>query len=118
MIIQTRIMLYVDDVNLNKQFWTDIFKAEVVEVMELPEGYQGIVLKLHNQLELNLFDREFIRKYSPEVIDNVPSVMFYVDDFNELHQRLDNPGEVMIHGGKPTFNFADPDGNYFAVSAA
>ena len=42
--------------------------------------------------------------------------MFYVDDLKELHQRLDHPGEVMIHDGKPTFNFADPDRNYFAVS--
>jgi len=46
MINKVRVMLYVDDVNMIKDFWQQAVSATVVETLALPERYQGIVLAI------------------------------------------------------------------------
>ncbi|MBM9833740.1 VOC family protein, partial [Enterococcus faecalis] len=65
-------------------------------------------------------DREFIETHSPEVALNSPSIMFFAEDITTLYKKLlemeAEVGELIQMEEQLVFNFADPDGNYFAVS--
>lgn len=112
-----RIMLYVTDVEKNQLFWQENFGATVVESLTLPENFKGEVLALSQEIQLVLFDKDFIAKYSPEVADNVPSLMFYRSDFEALQQKIPSASEITPLPIE-NFNFSDPEGHYFAVAKA
>lgn len=113
---KVRIMLYVSDVMQHAMFWQENFQADIVEEIDLQEGYKNIVLGLAPTIELSLFDKAFITKYSPEVADNVPFLMLYRRDFFELHERMSQAMEIVEVNGTQTFAFPDPDGHYFVVA--
>ncbi|WP_125574323.1 VOC family protein [Levilactobacillus huananensis] len=110
-----RTMLYVDDVEETAQWWQDNLGATVVEVNVLPDESHNIVLTMAPGAELSFFSKAFIRQYSPEVLGSTPSLMFFVKDFEALHDRLTTAGAIADNNGMLTFNFRDPEGNYFAV---
>ncbi|MEA4873814.1 MAG: glyoxalase [Anaerorhabdus sp.] len=116
MINKVRIMIYGDDIDKLSEFWIFNFNAEVIETIDLPGGYINKVIALSPTLELSLFNKEFIKKYSPEVLDAVPSLMLYTNEFDELHNRIKTASDTMEIDGIPTFNFSDPEGNYFVVT--
>lgn len=113
-----RTMLYVDDVEQIVQFWQDDLGAKVVEVNTLPDDFNNIVLEVAPNVELSFFAKAFIRQYSPEVLGSTPSLMFYSKDFKALHDRLTTAGEIVENAGTATFNFRDPEGNYFVIAQA
>lgn len=114
------VMLYVTDVEREAAFWQsvgfierdrqDMGKTMMVQVAPSAEG----------DFALNLFDIAFIREESPEVADNVPSIMFHSDDVEALYHKMQSleieTGELVEMGLQKVFNFANPDGLYFAVS--
>lgn len=114
--MKTRIMIYVDDVDMNVEFWTDEFNAKVVARQTLNGGYQNVIVGISEEVELSIFPKDYIRIYSPEVSENVPSLMFFSKDFYQLHDDLISAGEVSEVNGVLTFNFQDPEGNYFVVA--
>lgn len=116
MINKTRVMLYVDDVEKISEFWVDYFQAKIESKIDLPDDSQTIDLQVTQEFQLSLFEKEFIKKYSPEVLGNVPSIMFFADNFQELHSKIPNAGEIIENAGVNTFNFADPEGNYFVIA--
>ncbi|WP_461226725.1 VOC family protein [Lacticaseibacillus suihuaensis] len=117
MVVKTRIMLYVSDVAKLTAFWEATLGARRVGTIDLPEGYYGQVLEVGAGTELALFSNDFIAKYSPEVAGNQPSVMFYVRDFDALHDRLPGATPITDDAGTRAFGFPDPDGHYFAIGA-
>lgn len=114
------VMLYVSDVNREADFWAslgfverdrqDMGETEMVQVAPSEDG----------AFALNIFDREFIKENSPEVVDNVPSIMFHSDDVEALYNKMTElnveKGELVEMGLQKVFNFANPDGLYFGVS--
>ncbi|WP_312040643.1 glyoxalase [Leuconostoc lactis] len=108
----TRVMLYVEDVKVIRDFFVTTLQAEVVAENPLPHGYLNINLKVSEQLELGLFPKAFIAKYSPEVLGPVPSLMFFTEDFDALYEKLGEGREKM----NDTFNFSDPEGNYYVMA--
>lgn len=116
MINSMRVMLYVNDVEKISKFWQDKFKAQVLETNILPDNSKNIVLQINDQIQFALFNREFIKKYSPEVLGPVPSLMLFVDDFDEMTKRLNPKGTIQEMNGMKTINFADPEGNYFVIA--
>lgn len=115
MIQKTRLMLYVNDVDTICTFWQDTFGAKTVEKNSLPDNFENIVLEITPDFELSLFQKEFIQKYSPEVSGNIPSVMFFVEDFEDVHARIDTASSIVDDNGLPAFGFFDPEGTAFAV---
>ena len=118
---QVKIMLYVNDVNESSKFWQSIGFVElerdavdgtlVVEISPSRDSSAKIVL----------YELAFIQKHSPEVAGNTPSLMFFSEDITALYKKMKEArvtvGElVQLPGGELVFNFADNDGNYFAVS--
>ena len=113
------VMLYVSDVNREADFWVslgfverdrqDMGETEMVQVAPSEDG----------AFALNIFDREFIKENSPEVVDNIPSIMFHSDDVEALYNKMTElnveKGELVEMGLQKVFNFANPDGLYFGV---
>jgi len=115
------VMLYVNDVEKSAAFWQSIGFAQVSK--QEMEG--TIVVEISStptsHVRFTLYAKEFIRKMSPEVdCDSVPSILFEVNQIDKLHERMTElnltVGQVQDMGGIKVFNFADIDGNYFAVS--
>lgn len=109
-----RVMLYVQDVEQSVHYWQGL-GARQLETQELPEGYLSYTLEFLEGCQLGLFPKAFIEKYSPEVAGNVPSIMFYVEDFDDFAQRA-QAQNITEMAGKRVGNFCDSDGTYFAFS--
>jgi lactoylglutathione lyase len=56
---------------------------------------------------------------SPELNLGTPSLLFFSDNFDEVHKNLSittsNVGEIMEMPSGRVFNFADNEDNYFAI---
>lgn len=42
--------------------------------------------------------------------------MFFTEALQNLHAKLQGAGEIIESKGTLTFNFPDPDGNYYVVA--
>lgn len=117
---QIKIMLYVDNVEESAAFWQSVgfheFERQEMDGTLIVE----IGLSATAESRLVLYDRTFIEKHSPEVALNSPSIMFSSDDIVSLYKKMQELGvtlgDLMKLGEEMVFNFADNDGNYFAVS--
>ncbi|MGL4819845.1 MAG: VOC family protein, partial [Bacilli bacterium] len=60
-----------------------------------------------------------IQKMQPQLNFGTPSLLFYADDFEDLHARLKGNGvtvgDIIPMPFGRTFNFCDVEENYFAV---
>ncbi len=73
---ETGIMLYVDRVAAEKEFWSSIGFV-IFNESEMMD-YETFDMKPHRDstLTFTLYANEFIRQVSPEVIDMKPSILF------------------------------------------
>ncbi|EOV2818791.1 glyoxalase [Enterococcus faecium] len=116
MIQKTRVMLYVNDVEMICRFFVEKIGAEISETIELPEEFKSIVLSISK--ELGVFPKVFVQKFSPEVLGPPPSLVFFTDEFETIYENMEEPGEITDNNGILTFNFSDPEGNYFVIGKA
>lgn len=114
------VMLYVTDVDREAKFWQSVGFVErdrqdmgATEMVQMAPSEDGA-------FAFNIFDLRFIKENSPEVADNVPSVMLHSDDIETLYEKMQSlgieTGELVEMGLQKVFNFANPDGLYFGVS--
>jgi len=115
MIGKTRVMLYAENVEVLSQFFVETLGATVSETIELPEEFQSTIVQLSPEFELGIFPKVFVQRFSPEVLGTTPSIIFFTDQFEEIYQKIENAGEIMESNGVETFNFSDPEGNYFVI---
>ena len=117
---EVEVMLYVTDVEREAKFWQSVGFVErdrqdmgTTEMVQMAPSEDGA-------FAFNIFDLAFIKENSPEVADNVPSVMLYSDDIETLYEKMQSlgieTGELVEMGLQKVFNFANPDGLYFGVS--
>ena len=114
----TGIMLYVDDVAVERDFWSAI-GFEVFNQSEIM-GFETFEMKPHTDstLTFTVYAKDFILQVSPEVVDMKPSLLFESADLHGLHKRLaavtDTTSSINTQPF-PNFNFANPSEHYFAV---
>ncbi|WP_091236496.1 VOC family protein [Fontibacillus panacisegetis] len=116
-----QVMLYVNDQAGAVSFWTE--KAGFVVIAEEDHG-QGmrsieIAPAAQSATTLVLHNKELVAKMSPELNLGTPSLMFFADDVERLYAEFTEKGITVgelvdLPMGK-VFNFADDEGNYFAV---
>lgn len=114
-----QIMLYVNNQEESKVFWTEKLGFEVVldetngpmRFIELAPKGAATSIVLHN--------KELIAQMNPEMNLGTPSLMFFSDNFDQLNRDLKDKnvtvGEIVEIPGGRVFNFADSENNYFAV---
>lgn len=115
-----QVMLYVNDQEVAKRFWTEKAGFHVMAEEE-SHGMRWIEIAPQKDSEttLVLHDKAAVEKMSPGVHLGTPSLMFYSNQFDELYQVFTakgvTVGEVVDMPSGRVFNFADDEGQYFAV---
>ena len=116
-----QIMLYVNNQDEAKEFWTEKVGFSVISEEDNGQGFRWIEIAPTNEAETSiiLHNKEFIAKMSPELNLGTPSLMFFSKNFDNLYNDLTNKnvtvGEIVNMPSGRVFNFADGENNYFAV---
>ncbi|WP_300559115.1 VOC family protein [Companilactobacillus sp.] len=113
------LMLYVKNVETIADFMENALDAKRLDKTDLPDNSSTIKLAILDQVNVNLFNIDFITKYSPSVSIEFPSIMLMTDDIEALYQQVqkytDKISPITSRGEEKTFNFADPEDNYYAI---
>lgn len=110
--------LYVKDVEKEVNFFTAIGFLEI-ERHKMENSDSVIIAPLSDgNAFLQIWDIEFIKKVSPEVANDKPSILFTVDNIEDMNEKLKKvtatTSDLMDANGKRSFNFQSPSGNYHA----
>ncbi len=121
MIKLNEIMLYVNDQQKVADFWV----KELDFVIELKQDYgEAYFLVLsdgrENSTKLVLQNKAVVAANEPMLNLETPSILLTTDDIEGLYQKFQDENvtvgeKVVFPDGKKVFNFADPEGNYFAI---
>lgn len=116
-----KVMVYVNDPERVAAFWEREIGFSRLDTQLL----EGRVLSIElapvpdHDATLVLFDRSVVERMSPELDLATPSILFGSKDAAGMRTTLSaggvTVGDLLNTGGRMTFNFADPEGNYFAV---
>lgn len=115
-----RIMLYVDNQEESKNFWTQQVGFSVVED-QTENGIRWIEIlpSTDAQTSFILHDKIAIAKLEPELTLTTPSLMFYTSNVEELYDTFKKKGitvgEMTATSSGKGFNFADKENHYFVV---
>ncbi|PZE19895.1 VOC family protein [Paenibacillus xerothermodurans] len=116
-----QIMLYVNNQDAAKAFWTEKVGFTVIAEEDNGQGMRWIeVGPTGAATSIVLQNKELVAKMEPDMNLGTPSLMFFTDNVDQLYADLSNKnvkvGEVVsMPSGEKVFNFADDEENYFAV---
>ncbi|MED1203018.1 VOC family protein [Heyndrickxia acidicola] len=116
-----QIMLYVNDQDESMKFWIEKAGFSLVTVEDNGQGFRWIELAPSKEAETSiiLHNKALIAEMSPELNLSAPSLLLFSDDLDSLYKDfLDKSvtvGEIVTMPSGRVFNFADNEGNYFAV---
>lgn len=114
-----QVMLYVEDQERSKKFWTEKLGFTVVSDINNGMRIITIVPNENAQTSIVLHDKKKIAEMSPELNLTTPSLMFYAENLDVLYRDYQTKGitvgEFMEMPFGKVFNFADDEENYFAV---
>lgn len=114
------VMLYVNDQEAAKAFWTEKLGFVVTSDTE-DHGMRTIVLRPSNdaQTAIVLHNKQKIQALDLGISTETPSLMFATDAIDDLYQTFKDKGitvgELVEMPQGRVFNFADEENNYFAV---
>ena len=115
-----QVMLYVNDQEQAKTFWTEKLGFEVISDVNNGMRMITIVPTDDAQTSIVLHDKKKIQEMSPELNLGTPSLMFYGENLEALYEEFKakeiTVGELVSMGFGKVFNFADDEGNYFAIT--
>ena len=116
-----QIMLYVNNQDETVAFWTEKVGFSVISEVKNGQGLRFIEIAPTKESETSiiLHNKEFIAKMEPELNLNTPSLMFFSENIDNLYKDFSDKnitvGEMVTMPTGKVFNFADNEGNYFAV---
>lgn len=116
-----QIMLYINNQDEAVNFWTEKVGFHVVAEEDNKQEMRWIEIapKSGAETSIILHNKEVISKMSPELNLGTPSLMFFSENLDQLYTDLTNKnvtvGEMVTMPSGKVFNFADSEGNYFAV---
>lgn len=115
-----QVMLYVNDQDEALNFWTKKLGFSIV-AEENTHGMRWIEIAPSEGAETSiiLHNKEAVARMSPGVNLDTPSLMFFTENAEELHQKFSDQsitvGDIVDMPSGKVFNFADSENNYFAV---
>jgi lactoylglutathione lyase len=116
-----QIMLYVNNQDEAVNFWIEKVGFTVIGEEDNGQGMRWIEIAPTKDAETSivLHNKELIAKMEPELNLGTPSLMLFSNNLDELHNSLANKnitvGQIVEMPSGRVFNFADHEGNYFAV---
>ena len=116
-----RVMLYVNNPKAEADFWTGKVGFTLLGEQALPGGAMAyeVAPSARSETKLALFDRETVARAEPDLNLGTPSILFGSCDLRKTYDDFVAAGiltgELSNQGDAKTFNFQDPEGNWFAV---
>ena len=116
-----QIMLYVNNQDESVKFWTEKVGFKVISEEENGQGMKWIEIAPTEESETTiiLHNKELIAKMQPELNLGTPSLLLFSDNLDELYKGFSEKqitvGDLVNMPSGRVFNFADNEGNYFAV---
>jgi lactoylglutathione lyase len=116
-----QIMLYVNNQDEAKAFWTEKVGFTVIAEEDNGQGMKWIELAPNAQAETSiiLHNKELIAKMDPEMNLGTPSLLLFTENLDALYEDFKSKqvkvGELVTMPTGRVFNFADSEDNYFAV---
>ncbi|EEL50273.1 VOC family protein [Bacillus cereus] len=116
-----QIMLYVNNQDEAVQFWTEKVGFHLVADESNGQEFRWIEIAPTEEAETSivLHNKELIAKMQPELNLSTPSMLFFTEDIEKLYKDFAEKeitvGELVNMPTGRAFNFADYEGNYFAI---
>lgn len=116
-----QIMLYVNNQDEAKEFWTEKVGFSVISEEDNGQGMRWIEIAPTKEAETSiiLHNKELVAKMQSGLYLGTPSLLFFSKEFDKLYNDLLNKnvtvGEIVNMPSGRVFNFADSENNYFAV---
>jgi len=116
-----QIMLYVNNQEESLKFWTEKAGFTLVAKEDNGQGFKWfeVAPTKNSETSIILHDKELVAKMSPELNLGTPSLMFFSENLEALYKDFTDKnitvGEIVHMPSGKVFNFADDEGNYFAV---
>lgn len=116
-----QIMLYVNNQDEALRFWTEKVGFSVISEDDNGQGMRWIEIAPTKDAETSfvLHNKALIAEMQPELNLNTPSLMLFTDNLDDLYKDLNEKqvtvGDIVTMPSGRVFNFADNEGNYFAV---
>ena len=114
-------MLYVNNQEETVKFWTEKAGFSVISDEDNGQGMRWIEIAPTSDAETSivLHNKELIAKMQPELNLSTPSILFFSDNLDQLYKDFSEKqitvGELVTMPSGRVFNFADNEGNYFAI---
>ncbi len=113
-------MLYVNDQDGAVKFWTEKAGFSLIaEENNGPMRWIEIAPTKEAQTSIVLHNKEIIAQMQPELNLQTPSLLFFSEDLDSLYTQFTEQnitvGELVNLPNGRVFNFADDEGNYFAI---
>lgn len=116
-----QIMLYVNNQDESLKFWTERVGFSLISETDNGEGmkWYEVAPTKGAQTSIVLHNKELVAQMSPGIHLETPSLLFFSEDLDQLYKDFSGKGitvgeMVNVPEGR-VFNFADDEGNYFAV---
>lgn len=116
-----QIMLYVDNQEEAVKFWKEKLGFSVISEEDNGQGMKWFEIAPTKEADTSiiLHNMELIAKMEPQLNLGTPSLMFFTENVDQLHEDLTNNnvtvGEIVDIPSGRVFNFADSEENYFAI---
>ncbi|WP_089740405.1 VOC family protein [Gracilibacillus ureilyticus] len=116
-----QVMVYVNDQDKAVTFWCDMLEFTIVADQKTDNGMRWVEIAPSKESETSivLHNKAKVAEMEPEINLGTPSLMFYSDKIELLYEKLAENnfpvGEITKLPSGRVFNFADYEGNYFAV---
>ena len=116
-----QIMLYVNNQDEAVKFWTEKVGFSVISEEDNGQGMRWIEIAPSKDAETAfiLHNKELIAKMQPELNLQTPSLLLFSEKLDELYKDFKEKqitvGDMVTMPSGRVFNFADNEGNYFAV---
>ncbi len=116
-----QVMVYVHNPRQAADFWVEKLDFIETDVTMLEDAILAVEVthSKTSDVSLMLLNRAIVEKLSQEVPLSTPSILFSSYHLQAMYDELKSKGvevgEMVEMPHQKTFNFADVEGNYFAV---
>ncbi|EFR99656.1 VOC family protein [Listeria seeligeri] len=116
-----QVMLYVEDQAAVRDFWVEKLDFVVVSEEVVNGEIQWIEIAPTNDVETTfvLQNKKKVAEMNPDMNLGTPSILLFGENVAELYEEYKNKGitvgELVDLPMGRVFNFADNEGNYFAI---
>lgn len=116
-----KIMLYVKDVQAEKEFWRAL--GFIIENEQVVLDYPTFDMRISSDsnCSFTIYDLDFIKTYSPDIATNQPNLLFTSSNIEQMYQKVKNLtqqiSELNVFPVK-NFNFQSPSGQFYTIREA